>query len=1315
MKPAKRFLSMMLVGVLALAVGLSVDSVAGASTPTGTTLNGHTVMVDGQGKIVPWNTDTDAAYDQVLATAWNYLLNSVPNGASGLPLYRTNSYMDPNTQRAAGWPNNPAGMNAMFIESALAYYAYSGNPAVLAFATGAADFDLAHGLTLPTDSWAGVPYASGDSDSTTYQGASYGNTTGVGDGSGILEPDKMGELGYQLLRLYEVTGSTRYRDEAMVIGNQLSSHVRTGTASQSPWPFRTSAAANTIREQYTADVIGPISLLDELIRLNLGNVATYVATRATAWNWLMTYPMQNNVWSQYFEDVPIQSSYSSNLSQYVAMMTARYLLLHPEFDPGWEAHVRGLIAWVESHFSVASLGANTIREQNAFPHAMGSHTSRYASVNALLYERTGDLAAKEKAYRAYNWATYMERSNGVVIDGPEVNNEWFTDSYGDYIRHFMIGLGAVPEWAPSGQTHLLQASSAVKSVDYSSNQVSYTTFEGTGTDTLKMAAAPSAVSANGVSLAQVSDLSTGNGYTYDPSTGVLKLRHDGATQISIITNGLPGNVAPTISITTPTNGATFAAPATVNLTASAADSDGAVTKVDFYSGAALLGTATSAPYGYSWANVAAGSYNLSAKATDNSGAVTSSSPVAVTVTGSGSLPGGWSHQDIGAVGVAGDASQVGGTYTVKGSGVDIWGAADSFHYAYLPLTGDGSITAHVAGQQNTDPWALAGLMIRETLAANSRHALAALTPGNGFAFTRRTTVGGTSSYTSGGAGTVTGGAWLRVTRAGNLLTGYKSTNGTTWTSVGSVTMSSLASSVYVGLAVASHVNSVLATDTFDHVTTTSTGDVTPPVISGVGNGTPDQQGVSITWTTNEPADSQVDYGTSSSYGSSTSRDTSLVTTHTQLLAALNAGTTYHYRVRSTDASGNPALSSDFTFTTSSASDTLAPTIPTGLTASAVSPTEIDVSWTAASDDVGVTKYVLQRDGATIAQPTGTRYADTTVAPATSHTYTVAAVDGAGNSSAPSDPAAATTPADTSAPTVPAGLTAVAVSSTQVNLSWTGASDNVGVTRYNILRFGTQIGTATGTTYSDTTTNPGTAYSYTVTAQDAAGNVSTPSNTASVSTPATGTLAIDTQVLTHGTSSAASISSPALTTAGVNELLVAFISSDGGSTTGSSSFSSVTGGRLTWTLRKRVNAQAGTSEIWTAPAAARVTAAVVTATRSGSYRSSIVVAAFKGASLTTIGATGGASASSGAPIASLTTTRAGSWVWAVGNDWDNATARTVGGSQTKVDEFLTASGDTLWAQRQTSLTSSAGTVVTVNDTAPTTDRWNLALIEIPPAP
>ena len=505
------------------------------------TLNGHNVLAEG-GKILSWTPNPLDGYHTVITLAWNYMLNTVPNDPStGKPAYYSRSYIDPNTQAMVSWPHNPAGLYAQMQESAQKYYQYSGNTAVMQVAENVALWQLDHGMTLAADSWPLVPYASGDAGSLNYGGAAYGNGNGQGDGVGYIQPDKVGELGYAWLQLYKYDGNTRFKDAAIQAANVLSSKIRVGTVSQSPWPYRVNAHTGVVREDYCSHIIAPISLLDGLIAAGLGDTAAYRTARNIAWTWMMTYPMVNNVWAQYFEDVPIQPSYNSNLNQYNAMMTARYLLEHPEFDPNWEAHVRGLISWVETKFGQTNLTALTIKEQDPiFPYAMGSHTARYASVNALLYEKTGDLAAKEKAFRSFNWATYMTKTNGVVIDGPNVDHEWFTDGYGDYIRHFVTGMASVPEWSPSNQTHMLRSNSIVKSITYGTNSVNYTTSEGTSTEVLHLNFTPGTVTADGVVLQKRSDLSQ-PGWTIDVATKTIRVYHVNATQI-IISAGNPNQV-----------------------------------------------------------------------------------------------------------------------------------------------------------------------------------------------------------------------------------------------------------------------------------------------------------------------------------------------------------------------------------------------------------------------------------------------------------------------------------------------------------------------------------------------------------------------------------------------------------------------------------------------------------------------------------------------------------------------------------------------------------------------------------------------------
>jgi len=190
---------------------------------------------------------------------------------------------------------------------------------------------------------------------------------------------------------------------------------------------------------------------------------------------------------------------------------------------------------------------------------------------------------------------------------------------------------------------------------------------------------------------------------------------------------------------------------------------------------------------------------------------------------------------------------------------------------------------------------------------------------------------------------------------------------------------------------------------------------------------------------------------------------------------------------------------------SQVADTVAPTTPAGVTAVASSPSSINVSWTASADNVAVRGYAVYRDGA--GSPllpllgTVTTFQDTGLSPNTTHSYRVAAYDEAGNFSAQSSPASATTPApDTTPPSNPTGLTASAISSAQINLSWTSSSDNVGVTGYRVFRDGALVATLGDViSYQNTGLTANTAYAYYVVAFDAAGNTSGPSATANATT------------------------------------------------------------------------------------------------------------------------------------------------------------------------------------------------------------------------
>jgi regulation of enolase protein 1 (concanavalin A-like superfamily) len=275
----------------------------------------------------------------------------------------------------------------------------------------------------------------------------------------------------------------------------------------------------------------------------------------------------------------------------------------------------------------------------------------------------------------------------------------------------------------------------------------------------------------------------------------------------------PPNQPPAVTLTGPSNGATFTAPATITLSATASDADGSVAAVDFYWGSTVVGTDSTSPYSVSWINVAAGSYSVRAVARDNVGASTTSGSAAITVNGPppAGLPAPWLATDVGSPAVSGSAIYSSGTFTVGAAGADIWGTADQFRFVYRTLSGDGEIIARVASLQNTDPWAKAGVMIRETLTPGSRNAFVGVTPASGLTYQRRATTGGTSTSTTGIAGVAP--YWVRLVRTGSTFSAYRSTTGTSWTLIGSDTIA-MAATVQVGLATTSHNAQVRTTATF---------------------------------------------------------------------------------------------------------------------------------------------------------------------------------------------------------------------------------------------------------------------------------------------------------------------------------------------------------------------------------------------------------------------------------------------------------------------------------------------------------------------
>ncbi|MDN5795648.1 MAG: Ig-like domain-containing protein [Intrasporangium sp.] len=279
-----------------------------------------------------------------------------------------------------------------------------------------------------------------------------------------------------------------------------------------------------------------------------------------------------------------------------------------------------------------------------------------------------------------------------------------------------------------------------------------------------------------------------------------------------------------------------------------------------------------------------------------------------------------------------------------------------------------------------------------------------------------------------------------------------------------------------------------------------------------------------------------------------------------------------------------------------------------------------------------------------------------------------------------------------------------------------ASDDVGVTSVAFHVDGSPVGDPVTSPPFTTTWSTGSAtagqHTLTAVASDAAGNTTTSAPatvTVDNSTPAPARIAIDGQVSKDASNT---MTTPAFSTSAPGDVLLALVAYDGPSS--GPQTATVSGAGLTWTLVKRSNIQSGTSEIWSAKATGTLAGAKVTSTpaRKG-YHGSLTVLAFTNAD--DVGVAGAASAPNGEPDVYLPGVEAGAWVFAVGNDWDRAVARTPVDGQVLVHQRVdTSVGDTFWTQSTAAPSTILG-VVDIHDSAPADDQWNYAAVAVLPAP
>jgi hypothetical protein len=550
MKFPLRFANALLALLLSAMIGLGQQPsfpVTSALSPS--EIAGRPVALDSEHKLLPWpmRDDIGYSYSSYFLSQWTIVWDQY--NRQRLPYYyccfdfdRTTFEMIPDKN----WANSTGYLRAMMEGFVERLYPYTGDPRTLTFLQNFADYELAHGLTPNDYVWAGVPYPSANPGAVRYTGWS-------NHGEDYVEPHVVGEDGYAYLRLYEMTGNTKYLIEAIRCADALVKNFKAGDEKNSPWPDRCHARDGSLKDgpgmfPYSANVVEPIMLFDELTRIEQGDVASYRKVRAGAWSWLMKYPMQNNVWVGYFEDV---AGSMENMNQVIPLEFARYVLLHPEQDPEWREHARNLIEWVKTTPKWPKYivhGATITTEQgdgktfccNDPNQCCDSHSARLAAVEALYYAKTGNESYKQAAYRTYNWVTYFQ-GLPAGAHAPFSTQWWFTDQFADGPRRMMDAFWAVPEWAPAHESHILGSPSVVTKIAYGTNSVTYSTFDSDSTDVLRLNFVPAAVRIGGKSVSQTKELAR-DGYVFNAATRVLRIHHVSSREVDV--QGAGGEIPP---------------------------------------------------------------------------------------------------------------------------------------------------------------------------------------------------------------------------------------------------------------------------------------------------------------------------------------------------------------------------------------------------------------------------------------------------------------------------------------------------------------------------------------------------------------------------------------------------------------------------------------------------------------------------------------------------------------------------------------------------------------------------------------------------
>jgi len=500
-------------------------------------LGWHYINTDSAGNILPWfRPDIGVSFDYILNCLWEFW-DSIPYVFDGTKYYMVHREWPWNKDYPGIWGGKEdhgigGDQVQMLLDSWSRLYMYTGNKKIVENMVYQADFYIHHSLSPDDHVWPYIPYPW---HSEIKPGFRYDGD--MIDGLDVAHVDKAGDLGYHLIRLYKITGNKWYLEIAEKIANTLAQHINEGNEDASPLPYKINTRTGEVKWPYTTNWVWTIRMYEDLVDLNFGDIDTYTGSADNLRSWLKDYALKNNKYGPFFEDISSWSDCGINAGRMV-----EYILLFPDkWGTTWQEDARKALDWMWNNMKNEvwkEYGVIVINEQTAYPYPGNSHTSRYAYLELLYSQMTGDWSRKLNSVRQLIWATYSVDTEGrnEYPGDPATNEIWFTDGYGDYVAHYLNAMAILPQELTSpDKDRMLGSLSVVRDIQYMEGLINYETYDSNSTEVLRLMAKPREIFVNG-NMLEESNLPGNNSWVWQPleNGGVLYVVHGNGNKIKIL-------------------------------------------------------------------------------------------------------------------------------------------------------------------------------------------------------------------------------------------------------------------------------------------------------------------------------------------------------------------------------------------------------------------------------------------------------------------------------------------------------------------------------------------------------------------------------------------------------------------------------------------------------------------------------------------------------------------------------------------------------------------------------------------------------------